>query len=147
MEIYGQKYIAPRRLCQSAGKAKWWGGAYCVKTCCHNGLYPEGAGPSAQDMAGNTFPDLCQCEFCQYYARHIKAAYPQIAKYLAVYGIDIEKPFETMYDEEFANGFIYYWSVQYVVIGDETASCGNCAGKIFCCVSRSGNSGFYKGKI
>ena len=66
-----------------------------------------------------TFADLCPCECCQYYARHIKAAYPQIAKYLAAYGVDIEKPLETMYVEEFDKGFIFYWTVQYVVIGDE----------------------------
>lgn len=64
------------------------------------------------------FCDLCQCEGCQYYARHIKEAFPQIAEYLQGIGVDIEKPFETMPVEETKKGYIYYIAVQYIIIGD-----------------------------
>lgn len=65
-----------------------------------------------------SFDDLCQCEGCQYYARHVRAALPQVAEYLNGMGVDIEKPFETMPIEEYAKGYIYYIAVQYIVIGD-----------------------------
>lgn len=59
---------------------------------------------------------LCTCEDCQNYAANIKAAYPELAAYLASLGADIEKPFETfpMYAE---NGLVRFMGVQYVLLG------------------------------
>ena len=65
-----------------------------------------------------TFDDVCSCESCQYYARNVKDALPEVAEYLATIGIDIEKPLETMPIEDAKKGHIYYIAAQYIVIGD-----------------------------
>ena len=59
---------------------------------------------------------LCTCEDCQNYAANIKAAYPELAAYLASLGADIEKPFETfpLYAE---NGLVHFHGAQYVLFG------------------------------
>lgn len=62
--------------------------------------------------------DLCDCAYCQNYINEIKAAYPQVADYLHSFGIDIEKPFETMPLEPEATGYIEYISAQYIVCGE-----------------------------
>ena len=64
-----------------------------------------------------TSDDLCQCDYCKNYVKEIKAAYPEVAKYLDSIGIDIEKPFETMPLEPDENENIEYICGQYVVIG------------------------------
>lgn len=64
-----------------------------------------------------TNDDQCQCDYCKNYVKEIKAAYPEIAKYLDSIGIDIEKPFETMPLEPDENENIEYICGQYVVMG------------------------------
>ena len=61
--------------------------------------------------------DLCDCDYCKYYYKEIKAAYPLLAEYLEGLGVDIEKPFEAMPLEPY-EGYIEYMAVQYVVMGD-----------------------------
>ena len=63
-----------------------------------------------------TNDDLCQCDYCKNYVKEIKAAYPEVAKYLDSIGIDIEKPFETMPIE--IEDMIEYTAVQYIVMGN-----------------------------
>ena len=59
---------------------------------------------------------LCTCEDCQNYAANIKAAYPELAAYLASLGANIETPFETfpLYAEK---GLVHFHGVQYVLLG------------------------------
>ena len=40
--------------------------------------------------------DLCNCEYCQNYIREIKTTYSKVSEYLFSFGVDIEKPLETI---------------------------------------------------
>lgn len=62
--------------------------------------------------------DLCDCAYCRNYIREIKKSYPDLASFLEKIGVDIEKPFETMPGEP-ENGFIDYFGVQYIIIGNK----------------------------
>ncbi|MCD8119500.1 MAG: hypothetical protein LUE29_08490 [Lachnospiraceae bacterium] len=62
--------------------------------------------------------DICDCAYCQNYVREIKSTYPNVAEYLFSFGVDIEKPFETMPLEPDENGYIEYAGPQYVVCGE-----------------------------
>ncbi len=61
--------------------------------------------------------DLCSCAYCQTYRREIKAAYPNVAAYLSRLGVDIEKPFETMFLDPDESGMLEYLCAQYIVYG------------------------------
>ena len=61
--------------------------------------------------------DLCQCDYCKNYSKEIKAAYPAVAEYLEKFGVEIEKPFETMPLEPNDKGIIEYIGAQYIVKG------------------------------
>lgn len=63
--------------------------------------------------------EICQCAYCKNYVKNIKKNYPEVAKYLANLGIDIEKPFEAMPSEVDKNGYIEYVGVQYIIMGDK----------------------------
>ena len=65
-----------------------------------------------------TAEDLCNCAYCRNYIREIRNAYPKVAEYLLVLGVDIEKPFETIPLEPDETGGIEYLSSQYIVIGN-----------------------------
>jgi hypothetical protein len=60
---------------------------------------------------------LCDCDYCKLYYEKSREAYPDLAKWLEAYGIDIEKPFEAMSLETDEKGITYYIGVQYVVFG------------------------------
>lgn len=60
--------------------------------------------------------DLCSCDYCKNYVKQIKAAYPGVAAFLSILGVDIEKPFETMPLEP-ENGYLDYIAAQYIVLG------------------------------
>lgn len=62
--------------------------------------------------------DLCNCTYCQNYVREIKASYPELTEYLNRFGVDIEKPFETMPLEPDETGHIEYICSQYIVCGE-----------------------------
>lgn len=64
------------------------------------------------------YDDLCDCAYCRNYTREIKKSYPDMGSYLEKIGADIEKPFETMPGEP-ENGFIDYFDVQYIIIGNK----------------------------
>ena len=64
------------------------------------------------------YDDICNCAYCRNYIREIKKSYPNLDLYLDKIGVDIEKPFETMPGEP-ESGFIEYFGVQYIVIGDK----------------------------
>ena len=61
--------------------------------------------------------ELCDCIFCRNYRLQIKSAYPEVAKYLASLGVDIQKPFETSPLEPDENGMLEYCCCQYIVFG------------------------------
>lgn len=61
--------------------------------------------------------DLCDCKYCENYYLQVKAEYPEIAEYLASFGIDIEKPLETSPLEPDENGVLEYCCCQYIVLG------------------------------
>ena len=65
-----------------------------------------------------TYDDLCDCAYCKNYIKEIRKTYPDLAEYLNKLGVDIEKPFETVPGEP-ESGFIEYFGVQYIVIGDK----------------------------
>ena len=64
-----------------------------------------------------TNDDLCQCDYCKNYSKEIRAAYPAVAEYLEKFGVEIEKPFETMPLEPNDKGIIEYICAQYIVKG------------------------------
>lgn len=61
--------------------------------------------------------ELCQCDYCVNYVQEIKKSYPLLAKHLAIMGVNIKKPFETMPLEVDENNKIEYISAQYIVLG------------------------------
>lgn len=62
--------------------------------------------------------ELCDCTYCRNYRLQIKSAYPDVAEYLATWGIDIQKPFETSPLEPDKNGMLEYCCCQYIVFGN-----------------------------
>ena len=65
-----------------------------------------------------TYDDLCDCAYCRNYIREIKKSYPDLVAYLDKIGVDVEKPFETVPGEP-ESGFIEYFCVEYLVMGDK----------------------------
>ena len=61
--------------------------------------------------------NICDCAYCQNYCARVKAAYPEVARYLASLGVDIEKPFEIFLPEPIEEGYLEYGICQYVVFG------------------------------
>lgn len=61
--------------------------------------------------------NICSCAYCRNYCARVKAAYPEVDRYLDSLGVDIEKPFETMPLEPDENGYLEYCVCQYVVFG------------------------------
>ena len=60
-----------------------------------------------------TKDDLCNCAYCQNYVRQIKTVYLKVADYLLHFGIDIEKPFETMFGNfRFCGARQYGWCAE-----------------------------------
>ena len=74
-----------------------------------------------------TEDDLCSCAYCRNYVKEIRAAYPELADYMAKLGADIEKPFEVIPVGP-AGGIMFYSGAQYVLMGSaggfEEASIG-----------------------
>lgn len=64
-----------------------------------------------------TEASMCDCDYCRSYRLQIKSAYPKVAEYLAAFGIDVEKPFETSPLEPDENGVLEYCGCQYIAFG------------------------------
>ena len=62
--------------------------------------------------------DLCTCDYCQNLMDEIKLAYPDVAEYLLALGVDIEKPFEVFLPLDPVDGYMDYYGVQYLIVGD-----------------------------
>lgn len=60
---------------------------------------------------------LCDCDYCRLYYSKSKAVYPELTDWLMQYGIDIEKPYETMWLDPDEKGIVNYLGVQYIVFG------------------------------
>lgn len=60
---------------------------------------------------------ICGCDYCRNYRARVKAAYPQVARYLDCLGVDMEKPFEILLPEPIEDGYLEYGVCQYVVFG------------------------------
>ena len=73
---------------------------------------------------------LCSCNYCKNYYRQIKSSYPAIASYLASFGVDIEKPFETSPLEPDINGMLEYCVCQYIVFGSCTSTYSHRIGEV-----------------
>lgn len=65
-----------------------------------------------------SYDDICRCDGCQNYVQTISEKYPQLKDYLNNIGIDIKKPFETLWIENHDDHTIHYLVVQYVVFGE-----------------------------
>lgn len=63
--------------------------------------------------------DMCQCTYCLNYYQEVEKEYPGLSKYLKTFGIDIQKPFETMPLEVDDKGYIEYICAQYIVFGSK----------------------------
>lgn len=61
--------------------------------------------------------NMCGCAYCRNYCARIKAAYPEVARYLASLGVDIEKPFGVSPLEPDEDGYLEYCICQYIVFG------------------------------
>ena len=81
--------------------------------------------------------NLCGCTYCRNYCARVKAAYPEVARYLDSLGVDIEKPFEIFLPEPIEDGYLEYGICQYIVfgicpedfthrIGNVTFGCSDC---------------------
>ena len=91
-----------------------------------------------RDYYHNLGPEnICGCDYCQNYCARVKAAYPEVARYLDSLGVDIEKPFEIFLPEPMADGALEYPICQYIIfgscpedfthrIGDVTFGCSDC---------------------
>jgi len=64
-----------------------------------------------------TEASLCDCGYCRSYRSQVKSAFPKVAAYLDLLGIDVEKPFETSPLEPDENGMLEYCGCQYIVFG------------------------------
>ena len=62
--------------------------------------------------------DLCSCNDCLHYRKHICRVYPQISSWLHSFGIDIEKPLETSPLGQNKQGYMEYCGCQYVAFGE-----------------------------
>lgn len=63
-----------------------------------------------------TTQKLCDCDYCKNYYLQIKFAYPEVARYLEEFGIDIEKPYE-LAPLSPDNNILEYCGCQYIVFG------------------------------
>lgn len=61
--------------------------------------------------------NICSCADCRNYCAVVRAAYPEVARYLASLGVDIEKPFELSPLGPEDNGYLEYCDCQYIVFG------------------------------
>lgn len=72
---------------------------------------------------------FCDCDYCRLYRKKAGDAFPELANWLIQYGVDISKPFETMWLDPDENGVVHYLGVQYLLFGfcaeDEEYSIGN----------------------
>ena len=62
--------------------------------------------------------NTCSCDYCRNYCARVKAAYPEVARYLDSLGVDIEKPFEILLPEPIEDGYLEYSVCQYVIFGN-----------------------------
>ena len=62
--------------------------------------------------------DTCSCDYCRNYIDEIKSSYPAAAEYLSALGVDIEIPFEVLLPSEPVNGYMKYYEVQYLIVGN-----------------------------
>ena len=60
---------------------------------------------------------LCDCAYCRNYRLQVKEVFPKVAEYLYSFGIDIEKPFETLPLEPDENDMLEYCCCQYIAFG------------------------------
>lgn len=68
--------------------------------------------------AGIKREDICGCPYCQNLIDEIKLSYPEVAEYLLSLGVDIECPFEVLLPSDPENGYMDYYMVQYLIVGD-----------------------------
>lgn len=61
--------------------------------------------------------NICDCAYCRNYCARVKAAYPEVARYLDSLGVDIEKPFELFLPEPDGDRGLEYPVCQYIVFG------------------------------
>ena len=64
-----------------------------------------------------TSEDLCSCNYCQNFRRHIRTCYPGISLWLHSFGIEADKAMETSPLERDEQGYIEYCGCQYVAFG------------------------------
>lgn len=62
--------------------------------------------------------DICNCIYCQNFIDEIKRSYPDVAEYLLSIGVDIERPFEVLLPSDPIEGYMDYYLVQYLIVGN-----------------------------
>ncbi|MBQ5443719.1 MAG: hypothetical protein IIU29_00915 [Erysipelotrichaceae bacterium] len=60
--------------------------------------------------------DICDCVYCRNYVKEIRSTYQKLAAVLDDWGVDIQKPFETIPIGP-AEEIMYYAGAQYVIMG------------------------------
>ena len=80
---------------------------------------------------------LCNCNYCKNYYSQIKTEFPEVSEYLASFGVDIEKPFETSPLEPDTNGILEYCCCQYIVFGDYSDTFNHKIGNIVFRIAKS----------
>ena len=68
--------------------------------------------------ANFTREHVCKCDYCQNLIDEIKGAYPEVSEYLSSLGVNIERPFEVFLPVETEDGYMDYYEVQYLIIGN-----------------------------
>jgi hypothetical protein len=81
--------------------------------------------------------NLCDCNYCKNYYLQIKAAYTEVASYLASLGVDIEKPFEASPLAPDEDGMLEYCACQYIVFGSCPDTYCHKIGNVEFCVATS----------
>lgn len=93
-----------------------------------------------------TRENVCQCDTCQNFIDEVKGAYPEVAEYLSSLGVDIGRPFEVFLPIETGNGYMDYYGVQYLVIGNKDGFQETEIGDISVRIAASHPDAAYKGE-
>lgn len=99
-----------------------------------------------QYYSKRTRADTCSCGYCQNYIDEIRVSYPAVAEYLMTLGVDIEIPFEVLLPSEPVNGYMKYYEVQYLIVGNSDGFKETQIGDIDIYLSTSHPNATYKGE-
>ena len=96
--------------------------------------------------AGMGRESVCSCDYCQNLVDEIKVAYPKVAEFLSELGVNIERPFEVFLPIENDDGYMDYYAVQYLAVGEPDGFEETKIGDISVYITEVHPAATYKGK-